>query len=268
MLRKLVKYDLKANYLCLLVCYAVYIVLTIAFSLNIKGIIREETAQTASQIVPEAVRIFMTVSLTILWGGSMIGLLILTFVLIIHRFYTNLVSDQGYLSLTLPVSTRQHMLSKLISGLLFQFLTLVVIVASFIIMGGIIDILPIVSRFGELLMYIWEEVTDYYGLIYGLDMLVGIVRGLLMIYFSICVGQLFNKHKIWGAIGTYLGLLIVLELFVGIAALILGITPSGDLVWLASLMGGSWWSLISKAAQAAVYFFLGAWILEKKANLE
>ena len=269
MLRKLLKYDLKANYLCLLVCYAVYMVVTIAFSLNIRGLIYEETigGVGSAGMLPEAVQVFMTISLTILWGGSMIGLIILTYALIIHRFYTNLVSDQGYLSLTLPVSTRQHMLSKLISGLLFQLLTAAVLVAGLLVTGLIIDILPVLSRFGDLFLYMWEEITSYYGIVYYLDMAVNAVRGLLMAYFSICVGQLFNKHKVWGAIGTYLGLVIVLELFVGIAGLIMG-GASGSLLWLASLTGGSWWNLIFKAAQAGVYFFLGAWILEKKANLE
>ena len=159
------------------------------------------------------------------------------------------------------------MLSKLISGLLFQLLTAAVLVAGLIVTGLIIDILPVLSRFGDLFLYMWEEITSYYGIVYYLDMAVNAVRGLLMAYFSICVGQLFNKHKVWGAIGTYLGLVIVLELFVGIAGLIMG-GASGSLLWLASLTGGSWWNLIFKAAQAGVYFFLGAWILEKKANLE
>ncbi len=270
MLRKLLKYDLKANYLCLLVCYAVYMALTIAFSLNMRGLIRQEMfgAADSAGMVPESVWMFTTISLTVLWGGAMIGLMILTFVLIIRRFYTNMVSDQGYLSLTLPVSTRQHMLSKLISGLLFELLTTAVLVAGFIVTGWIIDILPILSRFGDLFVYMWDEITDYYGIVYYLDVAVNAVRGLLMIYFSICVGQLFNKHKVWGAIGTYLGLVIVLELFMGILALIIGFSPSGSLVWLASLTGGSWGNLIFKVVQSGVYFFLGAWILEKKANLE
>lgn len=37
MLRKLLKYDFKASYLYLLVCYGIYIVLTLGFSLSIRG---------------------------------------------------------------------------------------------------------------------------------------------------------------------------------------------------------------------------------------
>lgn len=272
MLRKLLKYDFKASYLYLLVCYVVYMVLTIAFSLNMKGILYEEMhpeAYQASQTIPESVKVFTTVSLTVLWGGAIIGLIILTYVLIIRRFYANLVGDQGYLSLTLPVSTRQHMLSKLISGLFFELLTMAVILAGVVVMVWLIGLLPFMKEFKDLFEYIWNEITSYYGLVYYVNSVLGAVRGLLMIYFSICVGQLFNKHKVWGAIGTYLGLVIVLELFVGIATLIFGFAHvEGDFVWMASWLGGSWGDLIYKTIQIVVYFFLGAWILEKKANLE
>ena len=270
MLRKLLKYDLKASYLYLLVCYGVYMLLTMAFSLNIKGVIEEEMAGAAyTSAVPETIRAFATISLTLLWGGCIIGLIILTYVLIVRRFYSNLVGDQGYLSLTLPVSTRQHMLSKLISGLLFELLTLAVIVAGAVIMASMIGLTSVVKEFAWLFKAMWEEITSYYGITYYINTVLGAIRGLLMIYFSICVGQLFNKHKVWGAIGTYLGLAIVLDLFVGIATLIVGIPDmSGSLVWMASWSGGTALSMVYKLVQILVYFFLGSWILEKRANLE
>ena len=38
MLGKLLKYDLKASYRYLLVCYVIYIVLTVGFVLSVKGV--------------------------------------------------------------------------------------------------------------------------------------------------------------------------------------------------------------------------------------
>ena len=96
MLGKLLKYDLKASYRYLLVCYVIYIVLTVGFVLSVKGV--DVTAG-----VPGMILAFAFLSLTILWIGSLIALIILTYVLVIRRFYVNLVRDEGYLSLTLPV---------------------------------------------------------------------------------------------------------------------------------------------------------------------
>lgn len=268
MLRKLLKYDFKASYLYLLVCYGIYIVLTIGFSLHLKSMIYAEyqaNVYNSSGQIPDMIRTFATFSLMLLWVFCIIGLVILTYVLIIHRFYSNLAGDQGYLSLTLPVSTKAHMLSKLISGLIFEFLTMLVLTGGVFLMISIIGEGKFWTEFGYLLRRLLSEITDFFGISFYLNAAVGAVRGLLMIYFSICVGQLFQKHKIWGSIGTFLGLMIVLDLLVTIGRLVFGIYMTMATVF---PTGGSWYELIYNVIQIGVYFFLGSWILEKRANLE
>ena len=120
---------MKASYRYLLVCYVIYIVLTVGFVLSVKGV--DVTAG-----VPGMILAFAFLSLTILWIGSLIALIILTYVLVIRRFYVNMVRDEGYLSLTLPVSTRMHMLSKLLSGIFFILLTGAVLVVGFMIVAA------------------------------------------------------------------------------------------------------------------------------------
>lgn len=96
MLRKLLKYDFKASYLYLLVCYGIYIVLTMGFSLHLKSMIYAEyqaNVYNSSGQIPDMIRTFATFSLMLLWVFCIIGLVILTYVLIIHRFYSNLAGD-------------------------------------------------------------------------------------------------------------------------------------------------------------------------------
>jgi hypothetical protein len=222
----------------------------------------------AAAEIPAMIQIFATISVTALWMCSVIGLIILTWVLIVRRFYSNMTCDQGYLSLTLPVSARSHMLSKVISGLAFQVLTYLVLIGGIVVMLFLVGEKEEVAEFGRVLHRIASEILSYYGIGQCLNMVLGMLKGLLMIYFSICVGQLFQKHKIWGAIGTYLGLRIVLELFVWIGAIVAGIF--GDINIL--LWGFSRDSVLPSGlyalAQILVYFFVGSWILEKKANLD
>ncbi len=261
MLGKLLKYDLKASYRYLLVCYCVYIALTVGFVLSVKGV------DTASG-VPGMVLAFTFLSLTILWGGSLIALVILTYVLVIRRFYVNLVRDEGYLTLTLPVSTRMHMLSKLLSGVFFIVLTGIVIAAGLAIVAAGLGGANVWEELAQALRSFFETFESFYGTLFFVNGVLNFIRGILLIYFSICVGQMFAKHKIWGAIGAYLGLLIVLELFVFIGSLVFGLYGGVNALvrWMYS--GSTWLNTIYIIAQILIYFFLGAWILEKRANLE
>ncbi len=261
MLGKLLKYDLKASYRYLLVCYVIYIVLTVGFVLSVKGV--DVTAG-----VPGMILAFAFLSLTILWIGSLIALIILTYVLVIRRFYVNLVRDEGYLSLTLPVSTRMHMLSKLLSGIFFILLTGAVLVAGFMIVAAGLGGESIWEQLYQVFSDFLQTFESFYGTLFFVNGILNFIRGILLIYFSICVGQMFTKHKIWGAIGTYLGLLIVLEIFVWIASLLFGLYGGVNALvrWMYS--GSTWVNTIYIIAQILVYFFLGAWILEKRANLE
>ena len=261
MLGKLLKYDFKASYRYLLVCYCVYIVLTVGFVLSVKGV------DTASG-VPGMILAFAFISLTFLWIGSIIGLVILTYILVIRRFYVNLVRDEGYLTLTLPVSTRMHMLSKLLSGLCFIVLTAVVLMAGMMIVAAGLGGANVWEELAQALRDFFETFESFYGALFFVNSVLNFIRGILLIYFSICVGQMFAKHKIWGAIGAYLGLLIVLELFVFIGSLLFGIYGglNGIVRWFYG--SSTWGNTIYIIAQILVYFFLGAWILEKRANLE
>lgn len=275
MLRKLLKYDLKAYGMYLLVGYGVYAVTTLLFSLMMRWISGESALlsyaagyYTASDENLEMLIVFAMITISILWIFSIIGLLILTYVLIVRRFYMNMVSDQGYLTLTLPVSARMHMLSKTISGWLLQVLTVAVLaagwgIALWALRGNEIWI-NLFHNIGSIL----QDFLDTYGVLYLLNLLLKSIHGILLVYFSICVGQLCNKHKVWGSIGTYLGINMVVNVLSWIAAFVAAMYDALDTArWLmeSSLNGiGILWSL----AQILLYFFLGAWILERKANLE
>ena len=53
-----------------------------------------------------------------------VGLSVLSVVVVVVRFYQNLISDEGYLSFTLPVTAAQHIAAKLAAGILFAWAAL------------------------------------------------------------------------------------------------------------------------------------------------
>lgn len=53
------------------------------------------------------------VALLMIFAAMLIGAFVVSFVLMIERFYKNLLRDEGYLMMTLPATVHEHVLSKL-----------------------------------------------------------------------------------------------------------------------------------------------------------
>ena len=80
------------------------------------------------------------------WLNVVYGLIIFAFVMgvmavcvvavvmMIQRFYKNLLGDEGYVSFTLPATVDEHIFAKLISSFIWFFATAVVVVLSTFIM--------------------------------------------------------------------------------------------------------------------------------------
>ncbi len=272
MLGKLLKYDFKANMLYLLTGYGVYMAATVLFALMLRMLMGEEMGYQYV-FAGDEMGIFMTigfVTTVLLWFASVVGLMILLYVLVIRRFYTNLISDQGYLTLTLPVSAKKHMLSKLISGWCLQLLTVFVLaIGVFLLIYGMAGKV-FLRDFWYVAQQIWKNFFTEFGLFSALNTVLGTICELLMIYFAICVGQLCQKHKVWGAIGTYLGLMFVEYIVNVVTALILILGDGYTIDRLFAYLGNEWTQIGALAwtvVQILVYFFLGSWLLEKRANL-
>ncbi len=266
MLGKLLKYDLLSSTRYLVLCYVIDLVLSALFAVSLI-LPAPDAAGTSALTAGELIRTAAVTTMGGIWLFGMCGLVLLTYILIIRRFYTNMVSDEGYLTLTLPVSVRMHMLSKLICGLLWLIMTFAVIFLGILIVMSMARVRNFWSRYGYLLRLFAGSILYYKGAVFYVNTFLGFVRGILLIFFSICVGQLCRKRKIWGAIGTYLGLTVVLRFTVGAAAF-LGVILGTRAVqnWIAG-PGGAGVRCLYLCAQILVFFFCGARILEKRANL-
>ena len=76
------------------------------------------------------IRILMLVAYVI----SIVASLAVTFILIILRFYKNLMSEEGYLMFTLPVKTSQLINSKLIVSIFWCLTSILVVISSLLIL--------------------------------------------------------------------------------------------------------------------------------------
>ena len=95
---KLLKYEWKA---CARICLPLYAVeLLVAF---INRLLYSDIGSKLLYGIPSIV-------MTMLYAAIMVALFVVTAVVLVQRFYKNLLGSEGYLMFTLPVSVSQHIL--------------------------------------------------------------------------------------------------------------------------------------------------------------
>lgn len=222
MLTKLLKYEYRATAIYFLPIYAAILIVSVmTYGLRI---LRESLHDYSSALIAQGLFTFSSI-----YALLAFGLAVTTFVVIIIRFYKNLLGNEGYLMFTLPVSVEQNILAKLIPAMTW-FLGSCVL--------GVLTILPVFfGGYGESLEFFFGTsslpIAEMPQIITFLILLaVGVVSGLaltfLFYYFCMIVGQTFNSHKFLAAVGTYLVLQLVFQ--------VLGIAVSFWLIHLLELL--------------------------------
>ena len=197
-------------------------------------------------------QMIMLVFLGLVFGGLLITLSISTLILIIRRFKGSVYDRQGYLTLTLPVSEHQIILSKLLGAFIWSLASsLVFILSIYIILvltgANFLDIFSLEYLFKFYMDSFWLSVISY---------ILSTISGILCIYLAISIGQLFNEYRTALAVLAY----IVIQTILGFVGLNLRIDI--DYNWMISFE-------IVKDLILSVAFYLGTYyILKNKVNLQ
>ena len=208
---------------------------------------------------------------------ALIAAVVTTVVLMILRFYRNLMTDEGYLMFTLPVSTTELIFSKLIVSVVW-FLGTFAVDALGMLLSGMLGGYEDIARFRYALapynLPITQAQTGW--LTVGVAVLV-ILCGLalcLMTYAAMAIGQSFKKNK--GLMSVvfffvlWIGTRIVLTLIFG--AVYELVSPTGVAMNSMSVLSELWLILGCACAGAlafcAGFFFLTHGMLRKHLNLQ
>ena len=261
MLSKLIKHEFKATARMLLPLYLVLAVLTIvervAISLNLKG--------TLGVITGFA---------TLFYILSIVAITVVSFVIIILRFYKNLMTDEGYLMFTLPVSPSQLINSKLLVSFVWNIVCFVMIILS--LLGAFMtkDVSHMLNLgFQEVIAEIKLDLGVFNTTLLLIEFIVivilGLISNILIIYVSIAVGQLFNGHKILGSFASYIGISTVLQILYTIGVIILGVVFKKSFDELYALPQIVFPVSIGFTVITTILFYFGTNIIfKKKLNLE
>ena len=197
-------------------------------------------------------QMIMLVFLALVFGGLIITLSISTLILIIRRFKGSVYDRQGYLTLTLPVSEHQIILSKLLGAFIWSLASsLVFILSIYIILvltgANFLDIFSLEYLFKFYMDSFWLSVISY---------ILSTISGILCIYLAISIGQLFNEYRTALAVLAY----IVIQTILGVVGRNLRI--DFDYNWMISFE-------IVKDLILSAAFYLGTYyILKNKVNLQ
>jgi len=239
----LVRYEFKNVNKWFLALYAA--VLSLSVIIGIQGSTLTSTYYQDKGVV-------MLVFLSLVFGGLVITLSISTLILIIQRFKGSVYDRHGYLTLTLPVSEHQILSAKLLGAFVWSLASTVVFLFSLYIIISMIQPDAFLSSFAEFML---KNYTDNFWLAL-ISYIFNTLAGILCIYLSISIGQLFNEYRTALAVVAYIAIQVVLGFIT------LNLRIDFDYNWVLSFE-------IFKDLILSVGFYLGTYyILKNKVNLQ
>ena len=210
-------------------------------------------------------------------------------VMIYVRFYKTMVSDEGYLTMTLPVTPAKILLGKLISAILWILIVATACLLAFAGAAGLYLRLLVPAEDAETLFeifeYFFDTIKDYYVgsgnnvsiVLYAVNIFISQISGMLLGFTSILFGGcVARKHKVLAAIGFYFGLNLVNQIISGVISLInfLIITPSAAGTTKSFVEGDGAYStlyfvmiILLNVILAVAYFLSSRYIIARKMNL-
>ena len=265
MLRKLMKHEFRATGRVMGPLFGLLLIAAIAARFSV-GVLLESSARFLNLLGGLFTTAFVI---------AIVGVCVMSLVLMINRFRTNLLGDEGYIMFTLPASVHQQIWSKLIvSAVWFIAAGLAVAAASFILVAQQGFWLEIRRGFAE----IFRHLTAYYafnGTAFLFELLALIFVGCCVLclefYAAMAIGHSFANHKVLYSVLSFLGLQFVMQLLSG--GILVGTNydilvvalPSDGVLAMHSVMLTM---IVSTAVFGAVYYVITTMFLKKRLNLE
>ncbi|MBD7912149.1 MULTISPECIES: ABC transporter permease [Clostridium] len=266
MLRKLLKYEFKATARILLPLYGALIIFSIINKFFI-GTNNNYERLSGLGHIPAVITMFAYVA-------TMVAVIVVTFFIIIQRFYKNLLGDEGYLMNTIPVSLNKNLMSKLIVAIVWNIVSVAIAIISIVIMAytpG--DFSNVFRDIGQILYVGFSEiginmVTILIEII--IIILVGVVESTLMIYASISLGHLANRRKILSSFGAFIVLSMVINSIFGAVSSFINIEGVVNITTtnLAPIHKFLLFGIGSEILLSIIFYVICHYVLRNKLNLE
>lgn len=288
MLSKLFKYDFKALSRVLWPTMAAVAGASLIATLSFLFSEKNYANASGGGLLP-----FLSGMMAVIMVLAIIAACFLVFFIICAHFYRNLMTDEGYLTFTLPVKTSEILWSKLFSAMLWTLISAVVIGLCAVMAFGLSSTGSDNGK--QMLSDLSNAVSQLFGMFgkhsvlltieFIILLLAGMAYSILHIYLALVIGGVVShRHKILAGIGFYFVISIVASIITSIAqyylggSLIQGINGLG--IWrlqnemeaanqlVSAAQPYYWFNVVFLLAMDAACFLLSKYFLEKKLNLE
>lgn len=263
MLSKLLKYEMKSTARTFLPLYGVLLVMALVNKLFM-------SINTGFMDVPQIIAMMTYV-------GICVAIFVITFVVVIQRFYKNLMTDEGYLMFTLPVKTDSLIMSKLLVASLWFLLSGVLCIISVFIIAAEPKFF---SEFSRTMGLLSQELAQFgyntplFTFEFILIMILGLFSSVITIYASIAAGHLFRGHRVMGAFAAYMVFNVAIQIIFSVVTWALSKTEffHGNYNRIEEAfpeMHAALWVFILFSVLTSVgFYFITRYVLQKRLNLE
>lgn len=266
MLRKLLKYELQAT---VRLFGVLYLGLLVAAGLTRLFIFTDTWSQSGpAEMSAAVIAMFTGIAYGLLVGAVCVG----TIIIIIQRFYKNLLGSEGYLMHTLPVTSWTQVGSKLIVATLWSVCSVIAVVLSIAILTGFREFWSSLVR----LLSAWgvREVLSTVQLI--LCFLVGGAILVVQIYACMMVGHQAKRHRVLMSVVAYFALQFIIQMLcTWLFQLLLGIGAEDALTQMLEglfraigVNGILWCVLLVQIIFAVIFYVITCVLMNRKLNLE
>lgn len=229
--------------------------------------------------------------LMIVYLALVVAIVVMTVFTIVQRFTRNLLGREGYLMHTLPVSSVQLILSKLISSMVWVLCSILAVLLSFgvfSLFGSLnsstfSDLMHSLASYGPEITQLLGTVVKGYGFAMVLLVLEWLACAILCLYTACMIGHQFKRHVVLAGIAAFVVLNVVqnqlLNLLpynsdnaMGLNLVFSTSASDGSLVYTVSGNKAYVWAVLAALAVdlvvCAVYFAATNWMMKNKLNLE
>lgn len=274
MLRKLMKHELRATLRVMGPVLGLTLLSAVGANIAVYNLVEAQSGLLN----------LLGVFLLMVFVAALISGFIASFVLMIVRFYKNLLRDEGYLMMTLPVTVHAHVLSKLFVSLIWAAATVITMGAAMCILVFRLEFVDLILRdFGELLagvQFSGVKFLDFTG--HALLMLFEVILLLiaadsclcLQLYAAMAVGHSFTSHKGLLSVAAWFALSLGWSAVQNGAAYVFGrLAPHGVSLGLENLsaLAAAHITLLGMTAviliPAGIWYAMTTWFLRNRLNL-
>lgn len=203
MFGKLLKYEFKSIGKWYFALNAAVIAIAAILSFTIKQFTQQaDNAGVFGTVIDK----MLPLTLLLTFGALIAGSLLSTLLIIINRFSKNIFGRERYLTLTLPVTSHQIILSKLVASFICSLFNLIILIFGIaILIVPMVDFKDVVETLSKVIKA--EYILDNAFILSYL--LVSSLASILLLYFAISIGQLFSNRRGLMAFIAYFTLMIL-----------------------------------------------------------